>query len=160
MSGSSYARRREGRLSGRPSLVGGALSRRSLLARRPPRSSRNELRIEFLLRHRTRRSSRQNAITSWQVPKATPLSARNRQRSSRGGGGRDASIDGLQDRRVSRVPRRKAPDALRAPDEAPRIWPTAVRSAAGQAPSARQPSRSPGRCAPPRHLGFGVAQGL
>ena len=72
MSGSSYARRREGRLSGRPFLVGGALSKRSLLARRPPRSSRNELRIELLLRHRTRRSSRQNAITSWQVPKAAP----------------------------------------------------------------------------------------
>ena len=69
MSGSSYARRREGRLSGRPFLVGGALSKRSLLARRPPRSSRNELRIELLLRHGTRRSSRQNAITSWQVPK-------------------------------------------------------------------------------------------
>ena len=71
-SGSSYARRREGRLSGRPFLMGCALSKRSLLAGRPPRSSRNELRIELLLRQRTRRSSRQNAITGWQVPKAAP----------------------------------------------------------------------------------------
>jgi hypothetical protein len=69
-SGSWYVRRRQRRLPDRPFLVGSALSKRSLLARRPPRSSLNELRIELLLRHRTQRSSRQNAITSWQVPKA------------------------------------------------------------------------------------------
>jgi hypothetical protein len=71
-SGSSYARRGEGRLSSRPFLMGCALSKRSLLAGRPPRSSRNELRVELLLRQRTRRSSRQNAITGCQVPKAAP----------------------------------------------------------------------------------------
>jgi hypothetical protein len=41
-------------------------------SRRPPRPSRNEVRIELLLRHGTRRSSRQNAMASWQVPKAAP----------------------------------------------------------------------------------------